>query len=684
MPASGRRAFLSYSARDKDEIQHLREALAARGVAATDDVLELRLADGEGALRDAIQGADAFVFYLTPASIAASWVRREVAWALEAGKLDPAYRLLLVARGFDRRALALLAGDGNLVTVELGADAPIESAAPAILEAPGLAPQADAGSDEDRERSLVAMRGLVGLLYKERARNPHVAEHRTRAALGEMLAALDAIERGVAAGRMDAAEAIPYVTSLESLVSSLDLPQELERIAAARRSLTMRLPAWGHARFVADREDTDRRYEAGDLAGALQGALALHQAAEEAGDAYPEAAYDRALASWNLGRMLSASGRAGDALGVLDEARRRLAALAADGNENAAAMEPPAIRARADALCALGRLDDAAAACEESAEREEARGSGRGVAVSRGQLGTVRLRQRRFPEALAAYEEAKRAFEALGELGAVATTWHQMGSVHEEDASLDAAEHAHRQALALEVARNDRAREAATLGQLGVLCWQQGRMEEAVSLLQQAIGRHHDLGDELREGADRSNLAGVYRHLGLLDEARDALQAALTLKQPHGHAAEPWKTYAALADTERDAGRPEAAQEARLRAITTYRAYRDAGGEPTDGATRFVARFGEALRTAGPAAARALLPDPADAPARFAPTLLALHAIAAGRRDAALADNPAHHPGGAVELALLLASLPAASPPEVLCPCGSDRPFRACHGAPDA
>ena len=70
-----------------------------------------------------------------------------------------------------------------------------------------------------------------------------------------------------------------------------------------------------------------------------------------------------------------------------------------------------------DCLRDLGRLDEAAAAYEESIRRDEQLGDDREVAVGKGQLGTVRLEQRRYGEALAAYAEARERFTALDEPG---------------------------------------------------------------------------------------------------------------------------------------------------------------------------------------------------------------------------------------------------------------------------
>ena len=188
----------------------------------------------------------------------------------------------------------------------------------------------------------------------------------------------------------------------------------------------------------------------------------------------------------------------------------------------------------------------------------------------------------------------------------------------------------------------------------------QGRLEDAAALYEQSAETERTLHNKPGESTSLNNLGFVLGKLRRCAEARDALTAALTLSEPYGHAAQPWKTWRALEDVEREAGNPEAALEARRHALQTYRAYRLDGGEPMDGPTQLIVSFGQALRTSGPAAARALLPDLTQVPAQFAPALRALQAIAAGSRDPALADGPTLFTTNAVELALLLASLPPA------------------------
>jgi tetratricopeptide (TPR) repeat protein len=167
------------------------------------------------------------------------------------------------------------------------------------------------------------------------------------------------LEGEVDGGRIAAADAVNYVTNLETLVSMLGVSRVLARIGDVRRGLMECLPAWSHARFIAESQELDRSFEIRDLARAIQVARNLRDRAEVAGDAYPEAAYDRALAWLRLGRILGASGNAEEALRALQEARKRFSVLAEAGEQNAIRMEATTIYDTGDALRTLGRLGDA-------------------------------------------------------------------------------------------------------------------------------------------------------------------------------------------------------------------------------------------------------------------------------------------------------------------------------------
>ncbi len=461
---------------------------------------------------------------------------------------------------------------------------------------------------------------------------------------------------------------IDMATSIEGLIQNLGRPQALSRTAAIRSRAAVELAkrhgddGWSHAGFEAMRTDIERLLERGRFREAVNLARALIARSERAGEsAYSSAAYDLAGIHFMLGRALRMSGAASDALAPLSEARRRFERLAAAGNAEAARMASVSLTDYADCLCNLGQLDEAASCYEVTIKEAVKRNDSRSIGTNKGQLGTVRLLQRRYPEALAAWDEARRTFEQLGEPGSVATAWHQIGLVHQEARQYDRAEHAYQQSLHIEVSRGGRTGEAASLGQLGNLYSVQGRREEAVRFYRQAADAHVALGDLRFEGQDHSNVANQLILLGRHDEARREVLRAIECNAPFGHAAQPWKTFDILSDLERAVGDLTASAAARSQAIAAYLAYRRDGGEPMARVAAMIGAVGrdgwdqkdeKDLREQ----MQQLLRRP-DLPEMARAAFTVLQAILTGSRDAALANDPRLNYADAVELFLLLERL---------------------------
>lgn len=311
-------------------------------------------------------------------------------------------------------------------------------------------------------------------------------------------------------------------------------------------------------------------------------------------------------------------------------------------------------------LLDLGRLDEAAATYEEAICRAEQQGDNRQVAVGKGNLGTVRLQQRRYPEALKAHEEARERFTALNEPGSVAGIWHHTGRVYQELGQPEAAEDAYRQALALWVRLPNVAGQAGTLNQLGNLYAEiLDRPEDAVAFYRQAADKSVEIDDTVGEGRQRNNLGKTLRKLRRFDEARQEIGRAIECKAPFGHASEPWKAWAVLADIETDAGNPVAAADAKRKATACYLAYRRDGGENHDGPGRIAFAVTQILGAGNPAEATTLLQQLAADPdfARQRSFIQTLQAIVAGSRDRALAAAPELHYTMATEILLLIETL---------------------------
>jgi tetratricopeptide (TPR) repeat protein len=465
----------------------------------------------------------------------------------------------------------------------------------------------------------------------------------------------------------DTEATIDLATSLYRLLQVLGKPRLLERLGQVRDAAAKELgrglgDSWNHARFEATRTRIEQQLAGGQLREALEGAQALLQRTQSAGgQAYPGAEYDLAGAGWLLARVLQTAGRADQALPLLIGARQRFEAVAKERpGRGAERMASVCIKEQAACLTDLGRLDEAAAAYEGAIQLDEQHGDARSVAVGKGNLGAVRLEQRRYPEALVAHAEARQRFTALDEPGSVAICWHQTGKAYQAAGQPQAAEDAYRQSLAIKVRLGDVAGQACTLNDLGNLYDDVlDRPEDAAGFYRQAAVKFVESGDVASEGFARNNLANTLHKLRRPDEARQEIRRAIDCDAEFGHASEPWKTWATLAAIETDSGNAAAAAEAKGKAIASYLAYRRDGGENHNPAGRISLAVTQALRSGEPAQAANFLQQRAAAPeaAKLLPFIGALQAVAAGSRDPALADQPELDYTMAAEILLLIETL---------------------------
>ncbi|MBL8168187.1 MAG: tetratricopeptide repeat protein [Acidobacteria bacterium] len=526
------------------------------------------------------------------------------------------------------------------------------------------APEHAAEREALTSRWVAAMHEYVEFLRQQRHQNTEVAATLTVLELPNFFALLDLMQRAD-----DAEATIALATSLYSLLQMLGKPQLLERVGQVRDAAAQQLEktlgdTWNHARFSAARTRIEQQLGGGQLREAFEGAQALLQRARAAGErAYPDADYDLAVACFILARVLQMAGGAQQALPLLDEAQRHFEAVAKERpGIGAERMASACFSEQGDCFHDLGRLDEAATAYEESIRRDELLVDSRGVAACKLNLGSVRLKQHRYPEALAAYAEARERFTALDEPGTVAIGWHQAGITYKMMCQPEAAEDAYRKSLAINVRLGDVAGQAGTLAELGILYDVLfGRTEEAVTFLRQSVDKYAAISDVASEGRNRSNLAVRLRKLCRLDEARNEVRLAIKCKEGLGHAGSVWLAWGNLSDIEMDAGNTAAAAEAKRKAIACYLAYRRDGGENHDAPGRISLAVTQSLLAGDPAEAASLLQElAADPDAAWLLTFIrALQAIVAGSRDRNLADAPELHYTMAAEILFLIETLEA-------------------------
>ena len=538
------------------------------------------------------------------------------------------------------------------------ADAGAVEAAAANADNPPSSPSGTT-ADLSEHGWIEAMRGYVEFLVQQRNQNAGVASTLTLLELPNLFALLNLVQR---TGNAEAT--IGLATSLFRLLQSLGKPRLLERVGQVRDRAAAALgETWSHARFEAARTRVEQQLAGGQLREAFAGAQQLWQQAQAAGEsAYPDADYDLAMAFKVLADVLTHASRSAQALPLLVQARQRFEAVEQrEPGRGAARMASVCWTEQGDCFLRLGQLGEAATAYETAIALAEKSDAVRDIAVGKGNLGTVRLLQRRYADALAAHADARERFTKLDEPANVAKSWHQTGIVYQEAGQPEAAEDAYRRSLAIKVRLGNVAGQASTLGQLGNLYdGVLNRPEEAIAFYRQAADKHVEIEDIAVEGRDRSNLAKTLRKLRRWDEARQEIERAIECNSQFGHASEPWTSWAILAGIESDVGNSAAAADARQKAVDCYLAYRRDGGENHSDSGRFAFAVTQSLLSGDVTSAGALLQQLAADPETpdFAFLFIqALQAIVSGSRDRSLADNPALYYTMAAEVLYLIEQL---------------------------
>jgi len=499
------------------------------------------------------------------------------------------------------------------------------------------------------EQWATAMMQLVGYLYEQRNKDAQLAAQLTLLELPNLMALLAWIPDKETPERV-----VNLAGKIEQLLANLNRPQALDQAVAVREQAKQNLTGWSRAQFQSEQLQIERLLDQGNLPAAYTAAQQLLQRCIEAGEkAYQGADYDMAMAHFLLGRVLKMGGQAEAALPSLNEAQQRFQQLADTGNQSAESMASAAITEMGDCLRNLGQLEEAATAYQTAIQRAEKQEDARQIATGKGQLGTVRLFQKRYADALKIYTEVKAIVEVLGEWGTVAGAWHQIGSVHKETKQFELAEQAYRQSLAIRVQHHLKSDEASDLGELSNLYDDMGRLEDAVVFCRQAADIYAELKNLKNEGSARNNLANTLIKLHRYDEARRELQQVIECDKPFGHAAEPWTAWDNLYDLEQATKHPQAAAKARQKAIDSFMAYRRDGGENHNPVGKLCAFMAQAMRDGKTEEMQEALIERANW--KIVPKL---QAILNGDRNPTLADDPDLSYSMVVELRLLLESLP--------------------------
>ncbi|MBV9786777.1 MAG: CHAT domain-containing protein, partial [Chloroflexi bacterium] len=229
--------------------------------------------------------------------------------------------------------------------------------------------------EQARERWAEGMVQLTNFLYTQRSQNVQLAALLTLMELSNLLAMLIWIQDKILPEQV-----VDLADSVERLFANLGRSQAVSQAMWVRQAAAQHLGEWNHAQFQTEDATFDRLLERGDLQGAYSIAQHLLQRCLSAGEtAYNGAAYDLAVAYFNLGRVLNSIGAAEAAIQPFAEAQHRFQKMADMGNRSAELMAVNAIAESGQSWAELGRLDEAAAAFEEAIKRNEKQNAIRNV-----------------------------------------------------------------------------------------------------------------------------------------------------------------------------------------------------------------------------------------------------------------------------------------------------------------
>lgn len=234
-----------------------------------------------------------------------------------------------------------------------------------------------------------------------------------------------------------------------------------------------------------------------------------------------------------IGGMYTDLGLYDDALPLLEDAAAAM--------ERLDDQDPAAVADIADRLAAVlyeqGRYEEAAESAQRgiALRRDDSRTASGKLAVSIGQLASIRSVQGLFDEADTLYRQALELDRAAGDPGRLASHLSDYSAALYRAGRFEEARETGEEALALhrELYGPAHTLIATSLLNLGTVLAAEGRYDDGAALLQDCLRmRRQLLGDEHPHVAlALSNLGNIYRGAGRLDEAEAAHREALAIRR---------------------------------------------------------------------------------------------------------------------------------------------------------
>jgi tetratricopeptide (TPR) repeat protein len=264
------------------------------------------------------------------------------------------------------------------------------------------------------------METLIDFLYNQKFKNDKLSKELTILELPNLLALMEYTKQR---GKDEKIADIAW--GIEGLLQFLDRKQIFQHVVDIREKSIKGIKIWNHTKFVIEANQIERLIEKGFFVRAKKVSQNLYNKSLAAGGgAYPEAAYDIAMANSLYGRVLKMIGNFDDAITYFELAIKKFNDVL---TEDAKRMAFVCLSEKVDCLKNLDCLDNAIVAYEESnAYFKKVNYLIRGVALGEIQLGDILSGKKQFEKALKMYESALKSFKNLHEPSSVSNCLHQM------------------------------------------------------------------------------------------------------------------------------------------------------------------------------------------------------------------------------------------------------------------
>lgn len=364
--------------------------------------------------------------------------------------------------------------------------------------------------------------------------------------------------------------------------------------------------------------------------------------------------YERCLTLGMLGRCCKIQGQSEAAERLCRQELKELARL--EQNQTVLLQTASAQTVLADALRDQGQYREAQEAYQAGFEIKKSLCDVRGMAVSKGLLGTLARMQGELAMAAELLQEAVILWRSLNEPVSEAVDLHQLGIVYLEAKQWKKAEEVFREVARIQ---DERGGVAGSIGtgnswnELALVCKDSGRLEEAEKWFRKALKAYQDAKDWHFLAMTLSNLAILLaKDPARLDEACGLAEESLAIKETlDPAAAEIWKTYAILADIATKQGESSQAAAYRAKSRQVYAAF--------PGAQQQVQQYGRMIAAVVQAAIYPALQPELEPSLEegirlgWGNQVAAIHRILSGQRDEAVLCEPLNFMDAAIIRAIL-------------------------------